>query len=104
MTQVLPKLALVVTAAGVLAAGVCVATTRDWRTALAVLLEMLTAAGLLRLAGPPSLRVTAAAGVVLAIRRLVVLGLDPARLSRLPASITARLWRARQRALVHLRS
>lgn len=98
MTQVLPRLALAVTASGVLAAGVCLATTRDLRTALAVLLEMLTAAGLLRLAGPPSLRVTAAAGVVLLIRRLAVLGLDPAGLSRLLASATAPLSRLRRRA------
>ncbi len=92
MTPLLNELALAVTAAGVVSAGACLATTRAWRAALAVLLDMLTAAGLVRLAEPPSVARTAGAALILLIRKLAVLGLDVDRFSH-PGSLSLGLLR-----------
>jgi hypothetical protein len=55
----------------VLSAGAALAATRRRGVALAVLLDLLTAAGLLHLAADPSYMRAASAGVVLVIRRLI---------------------------------
>lgn len=77
MTELLELAALLVTGAALTVAAV-VPTTRRPAIALPVLLEFLTAAGLIRLAAQPTwTRLFVAAGVV-ALRRLVVVGLEPA--------------------------
>ncbi len=67
--------AVLVATGGVLAGVVVVASTGNVRLALAVLLELLTAAGLLRLAEAVTLMpVLGAAGIIL-IRRIATAGL-----------------------------
>ncbi|MEU4569256.1 hypothetical protein [Micromonospora sp. NPDC023956] len=65
---------LAVTALGA-AASVCAVTvlltSGSWRTALRVLLDLLTAAGLLRLSGAPGWGALAGAAAVVALRRLL---------------------------------
>lgn len=68
--------ALVTTAAGLVAAVVVLAVTGAPRQALPVLLEFLTAAGVLRLAGSPAWTDVATAGAVIAVRHLVTSGLQ----------------------------
>jgi predicted NAD/FAD-binding protein len=75
VTAVLHLAALVTTAFGLVAAAVVLAAARRPMPALAVLLDFLTAAGLLRLAGEPSWDTIAAAAAVIAVRRLVTTGL-----------------------------
>jgi predicted NAD/FAD-binding protein len=75
VTAVLDLAALVTTAFGLVAAAVVLAAARRPMPALAVLLDFLTAAGLLRLAGEPSWDTIAAAAAVIAVRRLVATGL-----------------------------
>ena len=71
--------AMVVAAAGVLSAALVLARTRDLRLAVAVLLEFLTAAGLLRLTEATSvLPVLTAAGIIL-VRRVAIRGLSDPR-------------------------
>ncbi len=79
MRALLDQLALAVTAAGALSGAFVLARTRQVGLALGVLLDLLTAAGLLRLAGPPSVQRTAAAALVVLIRHLAVIGLTAAR-------------------------
>ena len=78
MTTILDTAALAVTAAGILAAAVALLVTRRPRAALPVLLDLLTAAGLLRLAGTPHWGQLASAAAVVALRHLILLGLQPA--------------------------
>lgn len=66
---------LVVTALGLLAAGLVLVRTGQLLPALGVLLEMLTGAGLLRLAAAPTLTRALAAGGVLLVRQVATLGL-----------------------------
>ncbi len=75
MTGLLAAAALLVTGLGLAAAGSVLAGTRDGRLALRVLLEFLTAAGLLRLAGDPGWLQIGAAAAVVAVRRLLALRL-----------------------------
>jgi uncharacterized membrane protein len=78
VTELLELAALLVTGAALTVAAVVLVTTRRPAIALPVLLEFLTAAGLIRLAAQPTwTRLFVAAGVV-ALRRLVVVGLEPA--------------------------
>ncbi len=92
-----------VTALGLAAGGLVLARTRMLGPALAVLMEMLTGAGLLRLAAAPTLTRALGAGGVLLVRRLAILGLraDPLAtlLSRLRQSVVelGRRLRALQR-------
>jgi hypothetical protein len=88
LTPLVGPVALAVTAAGLLAAAVTLATTRRPLLALKVLLDFLLAAGLLRLTGHPDWPALAGAAAVVALRRLVGFGLragaparaeDPAR-------------------------
>ncbi len=74
-TATVDTAALAVTGLGVGLAAFVLGRTRTPGAALAVLMEVLTAAGLLRLAAAPTVtRALAAAGVVV-VRRLAVLGI-----------------------------
>ena len=75
MTPVLDTAALALTAAGLVAAAVVLASTRRPLAALAVLLEFLLAAGLLRLTGEPTWERILTAAALVALRRLVGRGL-----------------------------
>ncbi len=75
MTQLLDTLALVCTAGGLLAGVVVLGRTGDGLLALRVALELWTAAGLLRLAGPPSWPRLAGAAAIVALRQLLGVGL-----------------------------
>ncbi|TWJ21773.1 hypothetical protein [Micromonospora endolithica] len=80
MVAFVPVLAVVV-------AGVVLLTVRSWRAALRVLLDLLTAAGLLRLAGDLAWTDLAAAAAIIVLRRMLWGALaadDPARLSPAP--------------------
>ena len=77
MTAVLDLAALLVVGAARVAAAAVLASSRQPREALAVLLEFLTAAGLLRLAGTPSWSSLLTAAVIIALRRLISAGLNP---------------------------
>jgi len=73
--------ALVVTAAGLAAAALALAATRQIRWSIAILLDFFTAAGLLRLAGPASWSRLAAVAVTIVVRQVASLGL---RLTQAP--------------------
>lgn len=75
MSGVLGAAALLVTGFGLVGAAAVLARSRDGRLAVRVLLEFLTAAGLLRLAGDPGWAQIGAAAAVVALRRLLALGL-----------------------------
>ena len=74
--------ALIVTAAGLVAAAVALARTRRAPVALALLLDFLTAAALLHLAGPASWQRIGAAALTIVIRQLVSRALAAARAER----------------------
>ena len=73
--EFLGVMALGVTAAALLAAAVVLAATRRPLFALTVLLDLLLAAGLLRLTGDPGWTAIATAAAVVVLRRLVGFGL-----------------------------
>ncbi|MER5838840.1 hypothetical protein ABT099_00715 [Streptomyces prasinus] len=75
MTALLHLAALAATAFGLVAAAVVFATARRLRPVLAVLLDFLIAAGLLRLAGETSWEAIATTAAVIAVRKLVTAGL-----------------------------
>jgi hypothetical protein len=99
-------LALLVTAAALAAGLVALLATRRPATALPVFLDLLVAAGLLRLAGEPSWQALASAAAILVLRRLIGFGLRtggrtwastrPDRPSRLPdlRRLVRPAWRA----------
>jgi hypothetical protein len=68
MSQVVAAIALV-------SGGLVLAVTRSPALALAILLDLLVAAGLLRLVGDPGWRTIVVAGAVVALRHLVSYGL-----------------------------
>jgi hypothetical protein len=74
--------ALLVTAAGLVAAAGALARTRHVGLALAVLLDFLTAAALLHLAGPGSWQKIGAAALTIVIRQLATRALAAARAAR----------------------
>ncbi|GGX69174.1 hypothetical protein [Streptomyces minutiscleroticus] len=75
MTPVLTAAALMVTAAGVLIALAVGAATRRLDHALPVLLDFLTAAGLIRLAADVSWHSILGAAAVLTVRKVAAFGL-----------------------------
>ncbi|MGY2066091.1 hypothetical protein [Blastococcus sp. SYSU DS0619] len=77
--------AQLVAGAAVVSALVALAATRRPALALGILLDLLVAAGLLRLAGDPGWQAIATAAVVIALRHLVGYGLR----------LGARSWEAR---------
>ncbi len=99
-------LALLVTAAALVAGLVALVATRRPAAALPVTLDLLTAAGLLRLVGEPGWPALATAAATLVVRRLIGFGLRtggriwasirPDRPSRLPdlRRLVRPAWRA----------
>ncbi len=77
MTQLLDMVAIMLTGAALVAAAVVLASTRQLACALPVLLEFLTAAGLIRLARDPTWTSLLMAAGVIALRRLILLTLRP---------------------------
>lgn len=75
MSTALQTGALLCTVFGLVSAVAVLAASRDGRLAIAVLLELLLAAGLLRLADDPGWRSITTAAVVVALRRVVSAGL-----------------------------
>ncbi|MEE6261408.1 hypothetical protein [Plantactinospora sonchi] len=63
--------ATLLTAVALATAAVVLVTTRSWRTAIRVLLDLLIAAGLIRLSGAQTWTDLAGAAVVVALRQLV---------------------------------
>lgn len=82
MTALTADAALVCAVLALVSAAAVLARTRDLGQALPVLLELLTAAGLLRLAHDATWRAIVTAAVVVALRRLVAHGLHPAGAQR----------------------
>ncbi|WP_205347111.1 hypothetical protein [Pseudonocardia broussonetiae] len=80
-TRLVDAAAFLVVAAALVSAAVVLIRTRDGRRALPVLLDLLTAAGLIRLAGPPSWPVLATTAIVIVLRRLLTAGLRSASAS-----------------------
>ena len=68
-------LALLVTAAALIAGLVALVSTRSPAAALPVFLDLLVAAGLLRLVGQPSWQALATAAAIILLRRLIGFGL-----------------------------
>jgi hypothetical protein len=99
-------LALLVTAAALVAGLVALVATRRPAAALPVFLDLLVAAGLLRLVGQPSWQALATAAAILVLRRLLGFGLRtggrtwaatrPDRPTRLPdlRRLVRPAWRA----------
>jgi len=78
VTATLDGAALLVTAGALLAAAIVLVRTADVPTSLGVLLDLLTAAGLLRLATEPTpTRLASAAGII-ALRKLATFGFNAA--------------------------
>ena len=84
--QLIGTAALLVVAAALVSAAVVLIRTRELRRALPVLLDLLTAAGLIRLAGQPSWPVLATTAIVIVLRRLLTAGLRSASASSASAS------------------
>lgn len=82
MTTLVDGLALAVTTGGLIAGALVLSRTGDVPAALAVLLDLFTAAGLLRLAGAPSAQRLGGAAAVILIRRLASLGFRISRQAR----------------------
>jgi hypothetical protein len=79
VTDLLIAVSLATAAAGVLLGGAVWLATHRLRTALPVTLELLTAAGLLRLSSDNTWRAIGTAAAVIAIRKLVQISLLHAR-------------------------
>lgn len=75
MSPVLQTAAVLCSAFGVVAAVVVLTRSRSGQLAVAVLLEFLLAAGLLRLADDPSPSTVGATALLVAIRQVVTFGL-----------------------------
>lgn len=71
LTSAVDALALVVAAGGLVAATAAYAATRRPGVAMAVLLDLLLAAGLLRLSGEPTWQRLVTAAVIVTLRRVV---------------------------------
>lgn len=83
-------LALVITASAVVSALAVAVGTRSWRTALLVLVELLTAAGLLHLVVDLTWTQIATAATAVAVRKAVVMSLRASpRVSGRPTSESA---------------
>jgi hypothetical protein len=96
MASVIHTAAMAVTAAGLVAAAVALAMTRQIPLSLALLLDFFTAASLLRLAGPPSWSVLGTAALTIVIRQLASRSLRAAQGSGHPGVIH---WRGRAAAI-----
>jgi hypothetical protein len=74
-TQLLGQMAVVCTAAGVIAGVVVLVSARDTLLALRFAVDFWLAAGLLRLAGEPTWQLLAGAAGIIVVRQLASLGL-----------------------------
>jgi hypothetical protein len=79
MTTIVNDAALLVTAAGLLVGALALAKTRQIPLSLAVLLDFFTAAGLLRLVGPPTWSRLATVALTITVRQLASRGLRAAQ-------------------------
>jgi preprotein translocase subunit Sec61beta len=79
MTTIAPEAALLVTTCGLVAAVLSLAKTRQIPLSLAVLLDFFTAAGLLRLVGPPTWPCLATVALTIIVRQLASRGLRAAQ-------------------------
>jgi hypothetical protein len=79
MTTIIHDAALVVTALGLLVGALALAKTRQIPLSLAVLLDFFTAAGLLRLVGPPTWSRLATVALTITVRQLASRGLRAAQ-------------------------
>lgn len=75
MSALLQEAALLLTILGLVCGLLVLAGERDVRLAVAVLLEFLLGAGLLRLSDHPTYRTIATAAVIVVVRKLVTFGL-----------------------------
>jgi hypothetical protein len=82
VTVVIGVAALLAVAAAILAGALVLVCTRSLRQALPVLLDLLTAAGLLHLAETRTWAALAVTAIVIALRRLVTSGLRTASAAR----------------------
>jgi hypothetical protein len=82
VTAIFGSAALVVVAGAILAAAAVLGHTRSVRQALPVLLDLLTAAGLLRLSVTSSWSALAVTAVVIGLRRLTTAGIRTASQAR----------------------
>lgn len=80
--ELVGALVVVLTAAALVAAGAVLLTTHRPVVALAVLLDLLLAAGLLRLAVPPTWTSLASAAAIVGLRKLISAGLRAGRRAR----------------------
>ncbi|MFJ6194513.1 hypothetical protein [Micromonospora sp. NPDC092111] len=78
MSGTAATLAALVAALALAAGAAVLLTARSWRTALRVLLDLLVAAGLLRLVAGPGWTALATEAAIIALRQLLWLGLGPA--------------------------
>lgn len=78
MSGAVAATASMIAVAGVLVGACLLAVTRDLRTALPVTLDLLMAAGLLRLTAAGTWQAIATAAAIVAVRKLVVLELASA--------------------------
>ncbi len=88
--QLTGVLALAITAAALVAGALALVVTRRPTLALAVLLDLLLAAGLLRLAGGPDWESIGTAAAVVVLRRLIGVGLRAGRRAWSPPGPAAR--------------
>ena len=79
MIAIVHGIALLVTAAGLVAAAVALVRARQAALPLAILLDFFTAASLLRLAGPPTWPSLGTAALTIVIRQLASHGLRAAQ-------------------------
>ncbi|MFI9639717.1 hypothetical protein ACIG87_06560 [Micromonospora sp. NPDC051925] len=86
MTGVAVVLATVVSALALGVGGTVLLTARSWRTALRVLLDLLVAAGLLRLVGGRSWAALATAAAIIGLRQLLWAGLARAATTSPPTT------------------
>jgi hypothetical protein len=84
VTAAIGAAALATIAAAILAGALVLLRTRSLRQALPVLLDLLTAAGLLRLAAAPTWSALAVTAIVIVLRRLVTAGIRTASAARRP--------------------
>jgi hypothetical protein len=90
VTALVNSAALLVAGAAIVAAALVLARTRSLRQAVAVLLDLLTAAGLLRLAAAPTWPGLGVTVVVIVLRRLVGAGVRSAATSAVRPGLARR--------------
>ena len=89
MAAVLASAALAVTGAALVTGAIGFAVTRQLIPALTVFLDLLTAAGLLRLAAEPTARTIATSAAIIALRHLSGAGLTAGRRARTDSTTPA---------------